>query len=118
MAASTARFPVASVSRAIPLADTNARRRRRISRDAGRGLQILGHAIEYLSDEYVYAGTSLTATDARVKAIQILMALNREIYFACPSNPTLSERFGSWMNRRTAWLRHPVPPDCDLRETL
>lgn len=118
MAASTAGFPVASVSRAIPLADTNAYRRRRISPDSGMGLQILGHAIEYLSDEYVHAGTSLAATDARVRAIQILMAINREIYFACPSDPTLSERFGFWMNRWTAWLRYPVPPDCDLRETI
>jgi hypothetical protein len=98
MAASTARFPLASVSRAIPLVDTNAHRRRRISRDTGRGLEILGHAIEYLSDEYVHTGISFAATDGRVKAIQILMALNREIYFACPTDPTLRERFRSWMS--------------------
>jgi hypothetical protein len=101
MAASTAGLPLASVARAIPLADANAHRRRRISRDAGRGLEILGHAIEYLSDEYVKTGISFAATDGRVKAIQILMALNREIYFACPTDPTLSERFRSWMNPST-----------------
>ena len=101
MAASTAGFPVASDLLEIPLADTNAHRRRRISRDASRGLEILGHAIEYLADEYVHAGTSFAATDGRVKAIQILMALNREIYFACPSDPTLRERFRSWMNPST-----------------
>jgi hypothetical protein len=52
----------------------------------------LGHAIEYLTDELVEDGGPLTASDGRVQAIQILMALNREIYLDCPEVPTLTGR--------------------------
>ena len=67
-------------------------RRRRIDFEAGRALEVLGHAIEYLADEFVHAGTSLSQNDARLHAIQILMAANREIYFSCPEAPSLRER--------------------------
>jgi hypothetical protein len=72
-------------------------RRRRISPDAGRALEILGHAIEYLADEYVHEGKSLSASDPQVRAMQILMALNRQIYFECPVVPTLSERLRKFL---------------------
>jgi len=72
---------------------TDARRRSRlITQQAGRALEILGHAIEYLADEYVVAAREVSADDPRVEAIQILMAVNREIYFACPERPTFRER--------------------------
>ena len=67
-------------------------RRRRISPQAGRALEILGHAIDYLSDEYVHSGGSVAAHDAQVEAVQLLMAANRQIYFNCPLVPTLAER--------------------------
>jgi hypothetical protein len=67
-------------------------RRRRIDRQSGRALEALGHAIEYLSDEFAHSGDSLSAQDGRVLAIQLLMAVNREIYLACPVVPTLGER--------------------------
>jgi hypothetical protein len=67
--------------------------RRRISPEAGRALEILGHAIEYLTDEYVHrGGGSLSAQDPELEAVQLLMALNRKIYFECPAAPTLVER--------------------------
>lgn len=65
---------------------------RRISPEAGRALEILGHAIEYLSDEYVEHAKELRASDSQVAAIQLLMRLNREIYFDCPVVPTVGER--------------------------
>lgn len=68
-------------------------RRRRIDRESGRALEILGHAIEYLADEYAFAGTSLSAGDAQVQAIQMLMAVNRQVYFECPVVPSLGDRF-------------------------
>ena len=77
-------------------------RRRRISSDAGHALEILGHAIEYLSDEYVHAGRSFSARDGQVEAVQLLMAVNRQIYFACPEVPTLAERWRSLLHLRTA----------------
>lgn len=78
------------------------KRRRRISPQAGRALEILGHAIEYLSDEYVHAGGSLAAHDPQLEAVQMLMAANRQIYFACPEVPTLAERWHALLHPRTA----------------
>jgi hypothetical protein len=69
--------------------------RRRIPPQAGFALQALGHAIEYLADEYVHeAGSmpSIHSTDPRVEAIQMLMAANREVYYSCPVLPSLSQR--------------------------
>ncbi len=79
--------------------DARARRRRRISPQAGRALEILGHAIEYLTDEFVHDHGRLSAHEPRVEAIQILMARNREIYFDCPEVPTLGERLRAWFRR-------------------
>jgi hypothetical protein len=77
-------------------------RRRRISPQAGRALEILGHAIEYLTDEFVHAGGSFSAHDAQVEAVQLLMGLNREIYFACPEAPSFAERCRARLRLRTA----------------
>lgn len=96
MAASTATgFPVA-VSQSLPAAvRATANRPRRISPEAGHALEKLGHAIEYLTDEFVFAGGSFEAGSPQLEAIQLLMAVNREIYLACPEIPSLGERFRS-----------------------
>ena len=67
-------------------------RRRRITPEAGRALELLGHAIEYLTDELVHEGTRVSAHEPQVEAIQLLMAKNREVYYDCPAVPTLKER--------------------------
>lgn len=77
-------------------------RRRRITPQAGRALEVLGHAIEYLTDEYVHAGGSFSAHDAQVEAVQLLMAINREIYFECPEVPSLGRRCLAWLHLRAA----------------
>jgi hypothetical protein len=74
--------------------ETGFKRRRRISPRAGRALEILGHAIDYLADDYVQTGKTFSANDPQVKAIQLLMALNREVYLECPVVATLAERVG------------------------
>ena len=66
--------------------------RRRISAQAGRALEILGHAIDYLADEYVHEGGSFSAHDGQVEAVQLLMAVNRQIYLDCPVRPTMADR--------------------------
>jgi hypothetical protein len=73
--------------------------RRRITPEAGHALEILGHAIEYLSDELAIDRTPLASNRGRVEAIELLMALNRRIYYECPEIPTLAQRL-------TSWLRH------------
>lgn len=94
-AATTTRFPILRPATMPAVAGANVRRR--ISPEAGRGLEILGHAIGYLTDEYVHRGGSssgaLSAQDPELEAVQLLMALNRQIYFECPVAPTLGERF-------------------------
>ena len=77
-------------------------RRRRISPEAGRALEILGHAIEYLTDEFVHAGGSLSARDAQVEAVQLLMAINRQVYFECPEVPSMGARWRAMVHRQAA----------------
>lgn len=76
--------------------------RRRISPQAGHALEILGHAIEYLTDEYVHAGGEFSARDGEVQAVQLLMKLNRQIYLDCPAVPSLAERCRALLHLRPA----------------
>jgi hypothetical protein len=69
--------------------------RRRTTPEAGFALEVLGHAIEYLADEYVHEGgisSSVESPDPRVEALRLLMAANRQVYFACPIIPSLYQR--------------------------
>ena len=72
-------------------------RQRRITREAGRALVILGHAIEYLADEYVHETTMPAPTDPQVVAIQLLMSANRQVYYECPIMITFGERVRMWL---------------------
>lgn len=74
-------------------------KRRRISSEAGRALEILGHAIEYLIDQYTHEGGSFSADDPRVQAVLMLMAVNRQVYFECPEAPTFQQRLRSFLGR-------------------
>ncbi len=81
--------------------------RRRISPMNGRALEILGHAIEYLTDEYALSAIQvgmLDTRDPRIEAIQMLMALNRQIYYTCPEIEPALRRIARWM------LGMPAPP--------
>lgn len=64
--------------------------RRKIGPEAGRALEMLGHSIDYLVDESAHRG--LLASHGDAEAIQLLMALNRQIYFACPCVPSFGAR--------------------------
>jgi hypothetical protein len=77
-------------------------KRRRISPQAGHALEKLGHAIEYLTDEFVHEGGALSAHNGSVEAVQLLMAVNRQIYFECPQVPTFRERWRSRLRFRAA----------------
>jgi hypothetical protein len=81
-----------------------ARVRRRIPLEAGRGLEKLGHAVEYLTDEFVHDGCRFAEDQARLDAIGLLASLNRQIYFSCGIEPTFRERV-HWLLRRL--LRQP-----------
>jgi hypothetical protein len=82
--------PIGLVSPAGPLV------RRQLSRESSRALEILGHAIEYLADEYAVDKADkgpLGNGDPRVEAIQVLKALNRAIYY---SGAEVQPVFGRW----------------------
>jgi hypothetical protein len=84
--------------------------RRRIPPSEGRALEILGHAIEYLADEFAFhSGTlpSLHSHNPQVQAIHLLMSANRQIYFSCPEVPSLKERLMSSLFRRNR--TEPLP---------
>jgi hypothetical protein len=96
-ATTTAGFslPVSASATAVPLIRPQ---RRHITPQAGHALEILGHAIEYLTDEYVNEqSAAFSARNEKIEAVQLLMALNRQVYFECPVVPTLSERFRSFL---------------------
>lgn len=77
-------------------------RRRRIDRNAGRALEILGHAIEYLTDEFVHEGCSQATMDSQLQAVRLLMDLNRQIYYDCPEVPRLGARVWAMLGRPQA----------------
>lgn len=82
-------------------------RPRRITPEAGRAIEMLGHAIEYLADEFALECRSreegvAVGKHPRITAIELLMTRNREIYFSCPIMPTLGERLRSLLHLQRA----------------
>lgn len=78
-------------------------RPRKISAQSGRALEILGHAIDYLADEYSYNNSALDPNAPEIQAMQLLMLLNRQIYLACPITLTVGERcYNFFRNRKQA----------------
>jgi hypothetical protein len=78
--------------------------RRRLSPEGGRALEILGHAIEYLADEYANDLADkgpLGSADPRVAAIQILKGLNRTIYY---SGTRVEPQVQAMAGRMKRWL--------------
>jgi len=80
------------------------KRRRMISPQEGRAIEILGRAIEYLSDEFAVDcldhSVPVGVMHPRLQAIELLMALNREIYLNCPEAPGMGERLWRWLRFR------------------
>jgi hypothetical protein len=102
MAASTTTgFPFAASAPAASIALVSSKRRR-ITPQAGHALEILGHAIEYLTDEFVHRGGSFSANNEQLEAVQLLMALNRQVYFECPEVPGFGERWRALLHLHLA----------------
>jgi hypothetical protein len=91
-ATTTTGFAIPATAPAVRSASIHVNRRRRITPEAGRALEILGHAIEYLTDEFVQDDRAFTVKSEQLQAVQMLMALNRQVYFECPEIPTFAER--------------------------
>jgi hypothetical protein len=81
--------------------------RRQFSRERGMALEMLGHAIEYLADEYAndLAGKGpLGNADPRVAAIQILKGLNRSVYYSGKELEPALSRVKRWLGSRVMGL--------------
>lgn len=87
-------MPIRLAPLAVPLV------RRQLSRESGRAVEILGHAIEYLADEYAADRSDkgpLGSADPRVEAIQVLKGLNRAIYLSGTEVQPAIQRFKQWL---------------------
>jgi hypothetical protein len=76
--------------------------RRRLSAEGGRALEILGHAIEYLADEYAADLADkgpLGSADPRVAAIQILKERNRALYYSGTEVQPAFRHMKRWLGR-------------------
>jgi hypothetical protein len=102
MATSTTNFSTSHAQQVASTARIVGIRRRQITPQAGKALQILGHAIEYLTDEFVHAGGDLSSRNPQLQAVQLLMALNRQVYFECPEVPTVRERIHAMFHSHSA----------------
>ncbi len=78
--------PDSGVARALPY------RRRRITRELGRALERLDHAIEYLTDEHIHQGGSRAVSTDHADAVQVLLTLRKQVYLDAPEVGSLSER--------------------------
>jgi hypothetical protein len=93
---------LAGSSRAIALPSTATAafalsRRRKMTQEKGRAVEMLGHAIEYLGDELSLERPTCLPVEPlwrhpQIEAIQLLMARNREVYMSCPEVPSLHDR--------------------------
>ena len=91
-----------SIPAAIPTARGRSNRRRHITPHAGRALEILGPAIEYLTDEFVSQGLTYSSRSGQLEAVQMLMALNRQVYLECPEVLSFGERCRALLHSLTA----------------
>jgi hypothetical protein len=92
MAATTSTgFSIPASASTLPSARIHSARRR-ITPQAGHALEILAHAIEYLADESIHERSCASDREGQLEAVQMLMAVNRQIYSECPEVPTFGER--------------------------
>jgi len=99
---------IATTTTEISFADSVAahslrrRHRARLKTEAARGLEKLGHAIEYLCHQFIDDGVPNNNSRNQLDAIEVLMALHRGIHADAPQCPTVFERFKVGLEQFTA----------------
>jgi hypothetical protein len=73
--------------------------RRRATQLQGRGLEILGHAVEYLVDSRMFL-IDEPSTPADAEAVQLLMLLSRQLFAECAHVPPPARRLRHWIAER------------------
>ncbi len=72
---------------------------RRGSREQGRALEAIGHAVEYLVDSRLFQVGDHNRR-AEQEAVQILMRLSRAVFAECPEVVSLRKRLKRWLVQR------------------
>ncbi len=81
--------------------------RRRGNFEQGRALELLGHAIEYLSDSRMFfEADSMPQARAQADAIQIMMRASRAVFEECPETVSLRRKVGRWITQRLTGPGH------------
>lgn len=73
--------------------------RRRITPEAGKALELLAHALEYLADDYAITCEGKPCLINHLEAIEVLMELNRRVYFDCPPVNSAAMRCRAFLRR-------------------
>ena len=79
------------------------RGRRSITREHGRALEMIGHAVDYLNDSFLNEGDDdeiINAAGPYTDALQILISAHSELLWSLPVSETLTTRLLNFMFRR------------------
>lgn len=79
------------------------RGRRSITREHGRALEMIGHAVDYLNDCFLNEGADdeiINAARPYTEALQILISAHSELLWSLPVSETVTTRLLNFMFRR------------------
>ena len=89
---------------------SGSRMRRIITREQGRALETISHAVDYLQDCHVYEGPEeelINIASPATEAIQILVAIRRELLNSLPLRETFSQRLWKAIFHRRSRRQFP-----------
>ena len=91
-----------------PHASRNRRLRRIITREQGRALETIGHAVDYLSDCYLHQGADdevLNFISPALEAARVLIAARNELLAGLPLRQPITTRLWHALLRRRSPLK-------------
>ncbi len=86
-------------------------KRRVMTREQGRALETIGHAVDYLQDIYLHHGPDqeiLRSDSPAMEAVRILVATRRELLNSLPLRETFSQRIRNVLFHRKS-TANPAP---------
>jgi hypothetical protein len=103
--------PIAYMPRALAANPRSRNLRRVLTREQGRALEMIGHAVDYLNDCYLYEGEDdelINIGGSRSEAIQILVSLRWQILQSAPIREPRTLRLWNALFHRRASERPGV----------
>lgn len=88
-------------------------KRRVLSREQGRALETIGHAVDYLTDSYIHEGADHDLIDFRspgMDAVHILVGAQRQIHSSLPFVEPFRLRLWQALLHRKSQLKSTVVP--------